>query len=149
MRDCLHFLTVIFIAVNGYGQQHLDTGIKQLFDVQMEKMEVKNAFLQVYSKSNGINIQFADNDDRTEDAPTMENPIYTASITKMFTATAIGILKDNGKLNFEDQIYQHLPEQLMKKPACARWRRVFQGHYHRPFIAAHFRLARLFYGHHR
>jgi CubicO group peptidase (beta-lactamase class C family) len=114
MRDCLHFLTVIFIAVNSYGQQHLDTGIKRLFDAQMEKTEVKNAFLQVYSKSKGINIQFADSDDHTKDAPTIDNPIYTASITKMFTATAIGILKDKGKLNFEDQIYWYLPEQLTK-----------------------------------
>ncbi|WP_431160822.1 serine hydrolase domain-containing protein [Flagellimonas beolgyonensis] len=113
MRDCLHFLTAIFIAANSYGQQHLDTGIKQLFDAQLEKSEVKNAFLRVYSKSKGINIQFADSDDHTGVPISMDNPIYLASITKMLTATAIGILKEDKKLDFEGRIYQHLPEPLM------------------------------------
>lgn len=112
MRDCLHFLTVIFIAVNSYGQQHLDTGIKQLFYAQLEKDNVYNASLQVYSKSKGIDIQLSDSDDSTGTPLTMDNPIYTASITKMFTAVAIGILKDNGKLNFEDKIYRHLSPLL-------------------------------------
>lgn len=112
MRDCLHFIIAIFIAVNSYGQQHLDTGIKQLFYAQLEKDNVYNASLQVYSKSKGIDIQLSDSDDSTGTPLTMDNPIYTASITKMFTAAAIGILKDNGKLNFEDKIYRHLSPLL-------------------------------------
>jgi CubicO group peptidase (beta-lactamase class C family) len=112
MRDCLHFIIAIFIAVNSYGQQHLDTGIKQLFYAQLEKDNVYNASLQVYSKSKGIDIQLSDSDDSTGTPLTMDNPIYTASITKMFTAVAIGILKDNGKLNFEDKIYRHLSPLL-------------------------------------
>lgn len=96
------------------GQQTTNKDIETLFYAQLERENVHNAFLQVYSKSKGIDIQLADSDNDSEDTFSIDNPIYTASITKMLTATAIGILKDGKKLDFEDKIYRYLPEQLMK-----------------------------------
>lgn len=41
-------------------------------------------------------------------------PFYTASIGKTFTATAIGMLVDQGKINFEDPIAKYLSPELME-----------------------------------
>lgn len=112
MRINLPFVLLLFISLSSIGQQHINNDIEKLFYTQLEKDNVYNASLQVYSKSKGIDIQLSDSDDSTRTPLTMDNPIYTASITKMLTAAAIGILKDNGKLNFEDKIYRHLSPLL-------------------------------------
>jgi len=114
MRNSLPFVLLIILSLPCFGQQDLNKDIETLFYAQLEKENIHNAFLQVYSKSKGIDIQLADNDNGSEDPLSIDNPIYTASITKMLTATAIGILKDGKKLDFEDKIYRYLPEQLMK-----------------------------------
>ncbi|WP_375334351.1 serine hydrolase domain-containing protein [Flagellimonas sp. C4] len=105
---------ILLMGFSCLGQQTINKGIETLFYAQLERENVHNAFLQVYSKSKGIDIQLADNDNGSENPLSIDNPIYTASITKMLTATAIGILKDGKKLGFEDKIYRYLPEQLMK-----------------------------------
>jgi len=115
MRINLPFVLLLFISLSSIGQQHINNDIEKLFYTQLEKDNVYNASLQVYSKSKGIDIQLSDSDDSTRTPLTMDNPIYTASITKMLTAAAIGILKDNGKLNFEDKIYRHLSPLLTDK----------------------------------
>ena len=63
----------------------------------------------MYSESRGINIKIAES---KEDAISINHPFYTASVTKIFTATAIGILKDQNKLNFEDKIAGYLPDSF-------------------------------------
>lgn len=105
---------ILLMGFSCLGQQTINKGIETLFYAQLERENVHNAFLQVYSKSKGIDIQLADNDNGSENPLSIDNPIYTASITKMLTATAIGILKDGKKLDFEDKINRYLPEQLMK-----------------------------------
>jgi len=105
---------ILLMGFSCLGQQTINKDIETLFYAQLERENVHNAFLQVYSKSKGIDIQLADNDNGSENPLSIDNPIYTASITKMLTATAIGILKDNKKLDFEDKIYRYLSEQLMK-----------------------------------
>ena len=43
------------------------------------------------------------------DAVTPNSVFYCASISKAFTACAIGLLVDEGKLNFDDPVRKHLP----------------------------------------
>ena len=96
-----------------FGQQTINKEVKKLFKAELEKETIKSAFLHIYSKSKGINIQLAESKFNLEDSVNNNSPFYTASITKMLTATSIGILKDNKKLNFEDKIHQYLPELLI------------------------------------
>jgi CubicO group peptidase (beta-lactamase class C family) len=51
---------------------------------------------------------FADLDAAT--VPQVDTPFRVASITKTFTATAIGQLHDAGALSFDDPVVDHLPE---------------------------------------
>jgi len=110
----LGLISLFLLSYSLFGQKTVNNDIEKLFYAQLEKGNVHNASLQVYSKSKGIDIQLADSDNGSENPLSIDNPIYTASITKMLTATAIGILKDGKKLDFEDKISRYLPEQLMK-----------------------------------
>ncbi|GAA0743488.1 serine hydrolase domain-containing protein [Gaetbulibacter jejuensis] len=105
------FLGLIFlVGLSAIAQQTKETTIIQLFENELERENIKSGILHVYSESRGINIQIAES---KEDSISIDHPFYTASITKLFTATAIGILKDQNKLNFEDKIAQYLPDSLM------------------------------------
>ncbi|WP_138434230.1 serine hydrolase domain-containing protein [Winogradskyella algicola] len=105
------FLSLIFlVGLSVIAQQTTETTIKQRFKTELEKENIKSGILHVYSESRGINIQIAES---KEDSISINHPFYTASITKMFTATAIGVLKDQNKLNFEDKIGQYLPDSLV------------------------------------
>ncbi|TDY11370.1 serine hydrolase domain-containing protein [Meridianimaribacter flavus] len=105
------FLGLIFlVGLSAIAQQTTETTIKQRFKTELEKENIKSGLLHVYSESRGIDIQLAES---KEDSISIDYPFYTASITKMFTATAIGILKDQNKLNFEDKIAQYLPDSLV------------------------------------
>ncbi|XCF07270.1 serine hydrolase domain-containing protein [Tamlana crocina] len=104
---------LLFISLSCFGQ-NINKEVKKLFNTELEKEAIKSAFLHVYSKSKGINIQLAESKINSEDNININSPFYTASITKMLTATAIGILKDYKKLNFEDEIHKYLPESLVE-----------------------------------
>jgi len=102
--------TLLVIGGLGFSQQTTDEGIQKLFNAALETEHIKSGILHVYSQSRGIDIQLAKS---KEDSINNNSTFYTASVTKMFTATAIGILKDDNKLRFEDKIAQYLPESLL------------------------------------
>lgn len=101
---------IFLIELSAIAQQTKDITIEKLFKIELEKDNIKSGLLHVYSESRGIDIQIAES---KEDSISIDHPFYTASVTKMFTATAIGILKDQNKLNFEDKITQYLPDSLV------------------------------------
>lgn len=106
----LVLICLCFLPSTLFSQQTIEKGIMNLFKTELKKENIKSGILQVYSESRGIDIQLAES---KEDSISTHNPFYTASVTKMFTATAIGILKDQNKLNFEDKIAKYLPDSLI------------------------------------
>ncbi|MDC6406257.1 MULTISPECIES: serine hydrolase domain-containing protein [Maribacter] len=106
---------VLFVSIWTFGQQNAPQKIAELFATELEKKPIKSAFLHVYSKSKGIDLRLAESTVNSENVLTINTPFYTASITKMLTATAVGMLKDQKRLNFEDKIAQHLPKSLIEK----------------------------------
>lgn len=110
MKSNLILILLLFISIASLGQQHINKEVEKLFKKELKKEAIKSAFLHVYSKSKDINIKLAESKFNSKDTITANNPFYTASITKMFTATSIGILKDQKKLNFQDKIAQYLPD---------------------------------------
>ena len=105
------FLGLIFlVGLSAIAQKTTESIIKQCFKTELEKENIKSGILHVYSESRDIDIQLTES---KEDTISINHPFYTASVTKMFTATAIGILKDQNKLNFEDKIAGYLPDSLI------------------------------------
>ncbi|QIE58290.1 beta-lactamase family protein [Rasiella rasia] len=95
------------------GQQTITTEVEKLLKAELAKEPIKSAIIHVYSESKNINFQFAEDALRSENSVTTNSPFYTASITKMLTATSIGILKDRKMLNFNDKIALYLSEAII------------------------------------
>ena len=74
--------------------------------------KIKNAYLLVNSEKLDINLRLAAG--KTGDIKAdPSQPNYMASVGKIFTATLIGILKENGQLDFEDSITDHLDAEII------------------------------------
>ncbi len=114
MKNMLIPTLLLFVTISCIGQQSINQEVKNLFKAEFEKEGIKSAILHVYSQSNGVNLQLAESKSNSEDNVNINSPFYTASVTKILTATSIGILKDQKKLHFEDKIDQYLPEPLLK-----------------------------------
>lgn len=86
---------------------------KRLFQKQLNKNDIHNAFLSVYSPSRSINWHFAGGKFQSGEEVKIENPFLTASIGKTVTATAIAKLVEKGSLSFNDPISMYLPDSIM------------------------------------
>lgn len=86
---------------------------QKLFNKELKTKDVHSAFLAVYSPSKNINWFFADGEFQNGEKVTEANPFHTASIGKTITATAIGLLYEQGKLDFKDKINKHLPDSII------------------------------------
>jgi D-alanyl-D-alanine carboxypeptidase len=74
--------------------------------------KVRNAYLLIHSQTSNIHLTMAEG--KTGDVPAnFEQPNYMASVGKIFTATIIAMLVENGKLTFDDKISSHLDKELL------------------------------------
>ncbi len=87
---------------------------EKLFRKQLKKDKVRNAYLRVFSPSLNIDWEFVGGKFKNGEAVTAANPFYTASIGKTFTATAIAILSEQNKLNFNDEIRLYLSPEILE-----------------------------------
>jgi CubicO group peptidase (beta-lactamase class C family) len=55
------------------------------------------------------------------DAVDKDTIFQLASMSKMFTAAALGTLVDDQKLDWDDPVYQHLPEFVLMEPYATRY----------------------------
>ena len=115
MKNNVILFLLLFISMTSFGQKIIKKKVEKLFNTHLENKNIKSGILHIYSKSKGIDIQFSTSGPHALKNASTPTPFYTASITKMFTATAIGILKDRKLLNFDDTIDQYLPKPLVNK----------------------------------
>lgn len=114
MKHLMQLLFFLLTSLNCLAQQNIINEIDSVFIQFSSAKNINNAVLQVYSTSKNIDIPVSKNNTSENTIDASYQPFYTASITKMFTATSIGILKDQKKLNFQDRIAQYLPDTLIK-----------------------------------
>ena len=92
---------------------NLIKSIENSFRKQVKKdSKIRNAYLLVHSEKEGIHLNIAEGS--TNNMPANpQQPVYMASVGKLFTSTIIGILVENGKLSFGDKITKYLDHELL------------------------------------
>ncbi len=113
MKHLIQLIFFLFTLQVCLAQEEIVKEIDSIFNQYSSAKNINNAILKVYSKSKNLDISLHKNKTAGNLIDVEHQPFYTASITKMFTAVAIGILKDENKLKFEDNIAQYLPDSIM------------------------------------
>jgi D-alanyl-D-alanine carboxypeptidase len=115
MRKYLSLFAIVLSAFSVQAQDFLEAHqrTEKLFRKELENKEVHNAFLSVYSPSKNIDWSFVGGTFADGEEVSLQNPFYSASIGKTFTATAIAILYEQNKLDFSDRICEHLPDSII------------------------------------
>lgn len=94
-------------------QERVSASIEDLFRKQVSKdKNVKNAYLLVHSDQAGIHVNVAEGTTVSLHADPRQ-PIYVASVGKLFTSTVVSILHEQGMLSFDDRILEHLDQELL------------------------------------
>ncbi|MEQ9221333.1 MAG: serine hydrolase domain-containing protein [Cyclobacteriaceae bacterium] len=101
------FTVIYYQPLKAEGPSKIEEKIIKAFNKEVGDESIHNAFLSVSSESNNIGINEVYGMEETE------TPFYTASLAKTFTATLIGILVDENKLEFDDKISGYLPGDLI------------------------------------
>lgn len=114
MKNTISIILFLFVALSIYSQKKLEIQIDSVFENYFKKVNTTAGVLQVYSESKNIDITIGKSKNTKLKTLVSETPFYTASITKMFTAASIGILKEKKLLSFEDKIHWYLPKHIMK-----------------------------------
>lgn len=103
--------SIHLIAQNKH--QKVQNRIEALLAKEVKRKEIRNGYLSVYSPSKTIDWHFAKGEFSDGTSVNLENPFYTASVGKTFTAVAIGMLVDKGKIRFNNPITDYLPKEIM------------------------------------
>lgn len=75
---------------------------------------VRNAYLLVHCEPADLHIVLAEG--KTGAIPaTPQQPLYMASVGKLFTSAVVALLHEEGKLSFDDKIARHLDDKMMDK----------------------------------
>ena len=89
--------------------------IEELFRSQVSKdSQVENAYLLVHSDKLNLHLNIAEGS--TGDLPANPHqPNYMASVGKLFTATIVSLLLEQGKLSFDDPLSKYLDSDLLHR----------------------------------
>ncbi|MCV6631644.1 MAG: beta-lactamase family protein [Flavobacteriaceae bacterium] len=102
-------ISILFLGIYTSMAQQATTEIRQVFQQYSKQLGLDQAAVYLATSDETIWLGASKDSVYTKQAP---EAIYLASISKMFTATAIGILKDQGKLDFSDPLSKHLPQAI-------------------------------------
>lgn len=112
-------------------QSAVQSTLQSAFQSAVERdSKVYNAYLLVHSDKLGIHTELAAGQSGGMPADPRQ-PFYIASITKLFTATLIGILVSRGKLRFHDPIAKYVDGSILAGL------HVLDGHDYAPDIQIH------------
>lgn len=90
------------------------SAIETFFREQVHKdKKVKNAYLLVHSDKTGLHLNLAEGAGEN-DKPNPGQPVYMASVGKLFTSVIISLLHEQKVLSFEDRISQYLDAELVE-----------------------------------
>lgn len=90
-------------------------GITELLDKTFRKdKRLRNVYLMVHSEKHNIDLNLALGE--TDGVPAdPRQPVYMASVGKIFTSTIIGMLVEEGLISYDEPIATYLDRDLMRK----------------------------------
>jgi D-alanyl-D-alanine carboxypeptidase len=92
---------------------NIEETIESLFRNKVKgDSNVTNAYLLVHSEKTGLHLNLAEGPGENG-KPNPDQPVYMASVGKLFTSVVIGILHEQKALSFEDPISRFLDSDLM------------------------------------
>lgn len=92
--------------------QVLEQRMHEIFDSTMTNDIIPSGIFLLHGGDQDIHLGLAGGTSQGREV-TAQTPFYTASITKTLTATAIVLLAEDGLLDFDDSIADHLPVELL------------------------------------
>lgn len=113
---------IFFIHSSLFAQRQLDgERLREYIQNGMEKAGVTGAAVGIIKNnevifSEGFGLRHRDKPDKV----TAETVFGVASVSKAFTASCIGILVDEGKLDWDDRVIDHLPWFQLYDPYVTR-----------------------------
>jgi len=104
-----------FKGISQGKKKEIERKLEQLLEELMKKKCIKQAILGVESGDGSLNWIGARGVANAEgEKMTPETPFWIASVTKLFIASTILRLQENGKLSLEDKIGTYLPADLIE-----------------------------------
>ncbi len=89
------------------------SAIEVLFRKQVRKdPKIRNAYLLVHTDKSGLHLNLAEGAGENG-KPSPQQPVYMASVGKLFTSVIVGILHEQGVLSFEDRISHYFDSKFM------------------------------------
>lgn len=114
-------LIVCFLSISAAAQEPTAAYIDQLTARAMERFQVPGIAVGVvkdgelvYAAGHGVR------DIRYPDPIDVDTIFQIGSLTKAFTTAALGLLVDEGKIDWDDRVIDHLPEFRMYDPWVTR-----------------------------
>lgn len=120
MNRFLSFLSVLVFVSYSYGQisekalDQLITDTRKAFDVPGISVGITHNGKVIYAKGDGLRSM------RTGAAMNENTLVGIASNSKGFTATALMMLQDEGKLSINDKVQKYIPEFEMYDPYVSK-----------------------------
>jgi CubicO group peptidase (beta-lactamase class C family) len=108
-------LLISIYSIAGFAQETIIDKLTTLVEKELKKENIHNMFVSVHAPTKEIVFGFESITVKQSKAIDSLNPFYVASIGKTFTATAIALLKEQGKIKFEDKISTYLSKEIIDK----------------------------------
>jgi CubicO group peptidase (beta-lactamase class C family) len=96
------------------AQEKANIKIYKLFKKELNKKDVHNGFFHLKNSEGTIDWTYAGGEFQDGTPVTQANPFHAASVGKMFTATLIMMLEEQGKLSLTDSLARHLDRDVLK-----------------------------------
>jgi CubicO group peptidase (beta-lactamase class C family) len=101
---------LFFSVIIGYGQTIHSDSLDILIEDLMEKLNVPGLSIAIVSNDSTLYAKGYGTKNITKNDPVDSNTLFgIGSISKSFTALALGILISDGKINWDDRVIDYLP----------------------------------------
>ncbi|WP_417611937.1 serine hydrolase domain-containing protein [Owenweeksia hongkongensis] len=114
MKTSITFLALLLTVNTAFAQPSKEEQkIRKIFEKELKSKDVHNAFFAVHSDKLNLDWNWAEGEFKDGTKVTTDNPFFSASIGKTFTATTIVLLQEEGNLQFNDPISNYLSKEIM------------------------------------